>query len=146
MFRHDFALNVNSATAHVGMWVISPERRCANSVNSGLWPKSITRSDDACGAVRERARATDPLHRAGIDPDPLGQGIVASLARPAGNITGGTQDDSAEIAARRVQLLKDALPQTARLAVLLNPDLPYTQLQWQQLERAAPSLKLEAAP
>jgi hypothetical protein len=31
-------------TAHVGMWVISPERRCANSVNSGLWPKSITRS------------------------------------------------------------------------------------------------------
>jgi putative tryptophan/tyrosine transport system substrate-binding protein len=41
-----------------------------------------------------------------------------------------------------MQLLKDALPQTARLAVLLNPDLPYTQLQWQQLEHAAPSLKL----
>ena len=39
-----YDLNVNSATAHVGMWVISPERRCANSVNSGLWPKSITRS------------------------------------------------------------------------------------------------------
>jgi putative ABC transport system substrate-binding protein len=69
--------------------------------------------------------------------DPVGQGIVASLAHPAGNITGGTKDDSAEVAAKRVQLLKDALPQTARLAVLLNPDLPYTQLQWQQLEHAA---------
>src|SRR5262249_48285227 len=44
MFDHDFALNLNSATAHVGIWVISLERRRASSVNSGLWPKSITRS------------------------------------------------------------------------------------------------------
>src|SRR4029077_19814189 len=42
MCDHDFALNGNSATAHVGMCVISLERRCANSVNSGSWPKSIT--------------------------------------------------------------------------------------------------------
>jgi putative ABC transport system substrate-binding protein len=74
--------------------------------------------------------------------DPLGQGIVASLAHPEGNITGLSQDDSAEIAAKRMQLLKDTVPQTAQVAVLLNPDLPYVQAQWQQLALAAPSLKV----
>ena len=100
----------------------------------------VTSAEEATLAVK-RATTRIPIVMMNVS-DPLGQGIVASLARQAGNITGGTQDDSAEIAARRMQLLKDALPQTARLAVLLNPDLPYTQLQWQQLERAAPSLKL----
>jgi len=100
----------------------------------------VTSAEEATLAAK-RATTRIPIVMMNVS-DPLGQGIVASLARPAGNITGGSQDDSAEIAARRMQLLKDALPQTARLAVLLNPDLPYTQLQWQQLERAAPSLKL----
>jgi putative ABC transport system substrate-binding protein len=74
--------------------------------------------------------------------DPLGQGIVASLARPEGNITGVIQDDSAEIAAKLIQLLKDAVPHTAHVAVLLNPDLPYEEAQWRQLEFSAPSLKV----
>ena len=100
----------------------------------------VTSAEEATLAAK-RATTRIPIVMMNVS-DPLGQGIVASLAHPAGNITGGTQDDSAEVAAKRVQLLKDALPQTARLAVLLNPDLPYTQLQWQQLERAAPSLKL----
>jgi putative ABC transport system substrate-binding protein len=100
----------------------------------------VTSAEEATLAAK-RATTRIPIVMMNVS-DPLGQDIVASLARPAGNITGGTQDDTAEIAARRMQLLKDALPQTARLAVVLNPDLPYTQLQWQQLERAAPSLKL----
>jgi len=74
--------------------------------------------------------------------DPVGEGIVASLARPGGNITGLSQDDSAEIAAKRMQLLKDAIPHSAQVAVLLNPDLRHEQLQWQQLELAAPSLNV----
>jgi ABC-type uncharacterized transport system substrate-binding protein len=74
--------------------------------------------------------------------DPLAQGIVARLAHPEGNITGLVQDDSAEIAARRMQLLKDAVPHSTRVAVLLNPDLRYGQAQWQQLELAGHSLNL----
>jgi len=100
----------------------------------------VTSAEEATLAAK-RATTRIPIVMMNVS-DPVGQGIVASLAHPAGNITGGTQDDSAEVATKRVQLLKDALPQTARLAVLLNPDLPYTQLQWQQLEHAAPSLKL----
>jgi putative tryptophan/tyrosine transport system substrate-binding protein len=100
----------------------------------------VTSAEEATLAAK-RATTRIPVVMLNVS-DPVGQGIVASLARPEGNITGGTQDDSAEIAAKRVQLLKDALPQIARLAVLLNPDLPFTQLQWLQLEHVAPSLKL----
>ena len=74
--------------------------------------------------------------------DPLGYGIVASLAHPEGNITGLVQDDSAEIAAKRMQLLKDAIPYIAHVAVLMDPDLQDQQSQWQQLERAALSLNV----
>ena len=74
--------------------------------------------------------------------DPLGQGIVANLAHPSGNITGLVQDDSAEIAAKRIQLLKDAIPSVAHVAVLMDPDLQDQQAQWQQLERAALSLNV----
>jgi putative ABC transport system substrate-binding protein len=74
--------------------------------------------------------------------DPVGQGIVASLAHPGGNITGVILDDTTEISAKRMQLLKDAVPHAAKVAVLLNPDAPYDRSQWQQLELAAPSLKV----
>jgi putative ABC transport system substrate-binding protein len=75
--------------------------------------------------------------------DPIGQGIVASLARPGGNITGVVEDDSAQIAAKRLQLLKDAVPRTVYIAVLFSPDLSYSRSQWQQLELAASSLNLK---
>jgi putative tryptophan/tyrosine transport system substrate-binding protein len=74
--------------------------------------------------------------------DPVGQGIVASLAHPGGNISGVIEDETAEIAAKRMQLLKDAVPQIAKVAVLMNPDNSADQSQWRQLEFAARSLKL----
>jgi putative ABC transport system substrate-binding protein len=74
--------------------------------------------------------------------DPVGQGFAESLAHPGGNITGLTQDDSAKIAAKRVQLLQLAIPHLARVAVLLYPDDPYAQAQWDQLEQAATALNL----
>jgi putative tryptophan/tyrosine transport system substrate-binding protein len=55
--------------------------------------------------------------------DLLGQGIVASLARPGGNVT-GLQFLGPEINGKRLELLKEAAPQTARVAVLVNPANP----------------------
>jgi putative ABC transport system substrate-binding protein len=52
--------------------------------------------------------------------DPVAQGVVASLAHPGGNITGITLDDSPEIAAKRMQFLKDAIPHAAKVAVLTD--------------------------
>jgi putative ABC transport system substrate-binding protein len=74
--------------------------------------------------------------------DPIGSGILDNLAAPGGNVTGLTQEDSSEIAGKRLQLLKDAVPQMVRVAVLMNPDARYEQRQWKILERAAQSLHI----
>jgi putative tryptophan/tyrosine transport system substrate-binding protein len=74
--------------------------------------------------------------------DPVAAGIVPSLAHPGGNVTGLTQDDSAKLSAKRMQLLRDAIPHATKVAVLINPDLPYEQAQWKQLTLAAQSLNV----
>ena len=78
--------------------------------------------------------------------DPVGQGLVASLARPGGNVTGLVQLPSAELASKRIQLLKDAVPSISRVAVLMNPDYASDHLQWGALERAAQFLALTLIP
>jgi putative ABC transport system substrate-binding protein len=74
--------------------------------------------------------------------DPIKQGVVESLARPGGNVTGLAQTESTEISAKQLQLLKLAIPHIGQVAVLLNPDLVYAQGVWEQLEQAAPALNL----
>ena len=80
--------------------------------------------------------------------DPIGEGIVESLAHPGGNVTGVIMDDSAEISAKRLQLLKDAIPQISQVAVLMNPDEAYAHTEWRALEPAAQTLRtaLQAIP
>ena len=81
----------------------------------------VTSAEEATLAAKQ-ATTKVPIVMMNVS-DPLGLGFVASLAQPGGNITGVIQDDSAEVVAKRMQLLKDAVPGTGRLAVLLNPDL-----------------------
>ena len=100
----------------------------------------VTSATDATLAAK-RANTKIPVVMLSV-PDPVAQGVVASLAHPGGNITGLSQDDSAEIAAKRLQLFKDTIPHIAQVAVLLNPDVRYDQSQWQQLELAARSLNV----
>jgi putative ABC transport system substrate-binding protein len=71
--------------------------------------------------------------------DPLDYGLVASLARPGGNVT-GLASLSAELVGKRLQLLKQVTPQATRLAALINPDNPGTQANVRALEHAAPAL------
>ena len=100
----------------------------------------VTSANEATRAAK-RANTKIPIVMMGVN-DPVGQGIVASLAHPEGNITGLAQDDSAEIAAKRMQLLKGAVPGAAQVAVLMDRDLPYDQVQWQQLELVAHPLNV----
>jgi putative ABC transport system substrate-binding protein len=100
----------------------------------------VTSANDATLAAK-RATSQIPIVMMNVY-DPVGQGIVPSLARPGGNITGVIQDESAEIAARRLQLLKDAVPNISRVAVLINMDEPYATVEWKALEQAAQSLRL----
>jgi putative ABC transport system substrate-binding protein len=70
----------------------------------------------------KQATTTIPIVMAN-GSDPVGAGLVASLARPGGNITGLTSDTGDEITGKRVELLKEILPKLSRVAVLWNPDL-----------------------
>ena len=59
--------------------------------------------------------------------DPIGAGIVKSLNRPGANIT-GLQDQAAEITGKRLQILQELIPGIRNIAVLLNPDTPFSAL------------------
>lgn len=88
----------------------------------------------------KQATATVPIVIAAVG-DAVAGGLVASLSRPGGNITGATYF-APELAAKQLELLKEAFPQTARVAVVVNPDNPAMGPTLQAVESAARSLKL----
>ena len=73
--------------------------------------------------------------------DPVGAGFVTSLARPGGNIT-GLSLMMTELPGKRLELLKEAMPQSTRVAVLANPAFPFSQLYVNNLTMAAHALGL----
>jgi putative ABC transport system substrate-binding protein len=74
--------------------------------------------------------------------DPLGTGIVASLARPGGNVT-GLSAFVRELQAKRVELLSEMVPGIARVAGLFNMSNPAIPLEWKEVEMAARSLGIQ---
>jgi putative ABC transport system substrate-binding protein len=68
--------------------------------------------------------------------DPIGAGIVHSLSRPGANITGLT-DQATEIAGKRLQIMQQLIPGIRIVAVLVNPDTPFSALALQDLKAAA---------
>ena len=80
-----------------------------------------------------------------VHADPVGSGVVASLARPGGNITGLT-DGHADLAPKRLELLKEVVPSVSRVAALFNPATSFAIRQWQLVQAAAPRLGLTVLP
>jgi putative ABC transport system substrate-binding protein len=74
--------------------------------------------------------------------DPLQNGLVASLARPGGNIT-GLASLSAELVGKRLELIKELAPGISRVAALMNPDNPGTRPTQSALDEARRRLKLD---
>jgi putative ABC transport system substrate-binding protein len=101
----------------------------------------LTRGTPAALAAKN-ATGTIPVVITGVG-DPVGQGVVASLARPGGNVTGLTTLVN-ELTAKRVELLRELVPGAARIAALLNMSNPNSPPQWKEVERAARSLGLQA--
>src|SRR5438132_12612245 len=83
-----------------------------------------------------KATSTIPIVMASVG-DALGAGYVASLARPGANITGLTLV-ATDQSAKRLQLLKEMVPNLVRVAVLWNGDASGHRLQLQEMERATP--------
>jgi len=74
--------------------------------------------------------------------DPVAVGLVDSLARPGGNITGVTNVSSV-LAGKRLELLKETVPKLSRVAVHWYPEVPGSKLQWQESQLAGRELGLE---
>jgi len=89
----------------------------------------------------KRATATIPIVMAVVG-DAIFTGVVSSLARPGGNITGSTFFNP-EISAKRLELLREAFPRISRFGVLMNPNNPITGPIVQAMESSATTLKVE---
>jgi len=74
--------------------------------------------------------------------DPVATGIVASLARPGGNITGLSQM-ATDLTGKRLELLKEIAPNISSMAVLLNPDNPISRLSGNEIDLPARKMKVE---
>ena len=78
--------------------------------------------------------------------DPVETGLVASLRRPGGNITGTTFTAGPEIFGKQLQILKEAIPQASRVALLSNPADPSFALQVRDVEASARALRIRIQP
>jgi putative ABC transport system substrate-binding protein len=76
----------------------------------------------------KNATKTIPIVMVGAGTDPVEEGLVESLARPGGNVTGLT-NISRELGGKRLELLKEAVPKLARVAVLYDPATPVSVLE-----------------
>ena len=86
------------------------------------------------------ATSTIPIVFAGSG-DPVAVGLVASLARPGGNVT-GVSDQAVELSAKRLDLLKEVIPSARRIAVLWNADDVAMTLRYKEIDKAARKLKV----
>ncbi len=99
---------------------------------------------DSTPAALAAKSATEkiPIVIAGL-ADPVGTGLVASLSRPGGNVT-GTSIMTRDVSAKRVQLLKEAAPGVSVVAIFWNPTHPHGPVQVKDVEAAVAQLGLKA--
>ena len=97
----------------------------------------VTTTDAVVRTVRQHARSI-PIVMVNTS-DPVGNGLVESLAKPGGSVTGLT-NFSPEISAKRIELLKEAVPALARVVYLWNPDLAGAAAVYRDVVRAGRAL------
>jgi ABC-type uncharacterized transport system substrate-binding protein len=100
----------------------------------------IVVSGRAPGLAAKKASSTTPIVMLSF-PDPVAAGMVASLARPGGNVT-GLAALSPDLITKRLEILTDTLPKLARVGVLRPPEAGASP-QMKELRAAAPALKLK---
>ena len=79
-----------------------------------------------------------------VAADPLGSGLVASLSRPGGNVTGLSLQHS-DLAGKQLELLREAIPQLRRMAIMCNVSSPSAVLEMHELQASARMIGLEVA-
>ena len=103
----------------------------------------VALGDPAVHAAK-KASSTIPIVMV-TSPDPVGTGLVASLARPGGSVT-GLSDFHADLMPKRLEFLKEIVPSVSRVAVLWNPASPSHPRQLKDLQAAAPAYRVTLLP
>ena len=101
----------------------------------------IVASGGTSALAAKRATTTIPIVMTNVG-DPVGAGLVASLARPGGNVT-GISSLSPELNTKRLEILKDAVPKLARVGLLRRQISLTTDIQLKEIRPAALALKLK---
>ena len=105
----------------------------------------IAATDNASARAAKAATSTIPVVFL-VGSDPLSLGLIASLARPGGNLT-GINFFAAELVAKRLELLRDLVPGATRFAVLVNPaDAEVTEVTLRDAQAAARAMNVQIRP
>jgi putative ABC transport system substrate-binding protein len=131
---------------YVGRWAEATRERLPALANELVALKVdviVTETSQAARAAKNATSAV-PIVMA-LSTDPVGQGLIASLARPGENVT-GMSDNAIDLSAKRLELLKEALPTASRIAVLWNARDRAMTLRYQQIDRAAQALGVSIQP
>jgi putative ABC transport system substrate-binding protein len=101
----------------------------------------------ATGAIEaaQQATTTIPIVVPSLGPSPVESGLIASFARPGGNVT-GLAWSPAEVAGKRLALLKEAFPKISRVAVLWESTDTGSAPEWRQIQAAARVLEVTLQP
>jgi putative tryptophan/tyrosine transport system substrate-binding protein len=120
----------------------APERLAQAASELARLPVNViaTFGTPAAHAAKQ-ATTTVPIVMVSIG-DPIRAGLVTSLGRPGANITGNTII-SPDLIAKRLQLLKETMPSTSRIAFLWNPDNASNAAIFEEMRRAAPSFDMD---
>jgi putative ABC transport system substrate-binding protein len=133
--------------SYVGRWADAKLERLPGLVAELLALKVdaiVTLGGPGTAAVR-KATATIPIVMAGPSGDAVATGMVASLARPGGNVT-GLSDDAGPLSAKRMQILKEAVPKAKRIAILWNLDDQAMTIRYNEIDKAARLLQVTVQP
>lgn len=143
---HDLGYVERQNVIYVGRWgEARPERLpglAAELLKAGV-DVIVTTGTPATTAARQVSTSIPIVMSQVGDADSLG--FIESFARPGGNITGVT-DQSAELSAKRLELLKEAIPKATRVAVIWNADDRGMTLRYQSVEKAAQALRVTVQP
>jgi putative tryptophan/tyrosine transport system substrate-binding protein len=109
-----------------------------------LKPDVILTSGTLGTLAAKQATQSIPIVTA-IVGDPVAAGLVSSLAKPGGNVT-GRSTLAPELSGKRLELFKQAVPKLSRVVALLNPANPFTTIAWKATQPAADALGVKLQP
>ena len=135
--ERNLVLEVRGATTAEGL--VGLDRLAADFVRSKV--DVLVASSTPATLAAKRATSTIPIVMIAVG-DPVGYGVVTSLARPGGNVT-GVGNVARDLTGKQMQLLKEIRPDATQIAVLRNSANPVTAPLWREAQAAGESLRLQ---